>query len=83
MSIDPFATVDEGQTTADVLRDAGADPGTLLEWMRDSDDGDGDDGDGDDGDGDGGGGDAGELFDRFEEVLYESGTYLESSSSSY
>ena len=72
--------VDEGQTTADVLRDAGADPGTLLEWMRDSGNGDGD---GDyDGGGGGGGGDAAELFDRFEEVLYESGTYLESSSSS-
>lgn len=62
---DVIVTLDRGQTTADVLRDAGADPGVLLEWMRDGErDGDR----------------AERLLARFEEVLFESGTYLESHS---
>lgn len=62
---DVTVSLDQGQTTADVLRDAGADPGVLLKWMRDGErDGD----------------HAERLFARFEEVLFESGTYLESHS---
>jgi hypothetical protein len=63
---DITVTVDEGQTMADVLRDAGADPGVLSGWMRDGDSCDH------------GGGHTEELFTRFEEVLFESYTYLES-----
>lgn len=55
-------TVYGGQTTADVLRDVGADPHELAEWMRGGDHS----------------ALAADLFTRCDEALFESYTYLES-----